>query len=135
MIAKRLKFITWTTLIIIAVCLDPLTALSNDQTDFKILVGQWVRTDGGFIVHVRDVKSDGFVDVKYLNPKNINVEEAEVSRWKGLLKLFFKLNDKGYPGSTYQLYYYAEQDSLIGFYCQAALDQTFEVIFLRKPTQ
>jgi hypothetical protein len=52
--------------------------------------------------------------------------------WKGLIKLFIKLQDKGYQGSTYTLYYYAEKDALAGFYYQANMDQTFEVVFLRK---
>jgi hypothetical protein len=52
--------------------------------------------------------------------------------WKGFVKLFIKLQDKGYPGSTYNLYYYPKKDVLAGFYYQAAIGQTFEVIFLRK---
>jgi hypothetical protein len=43
-----------------------------------------------------------------------------------------KLEDKGYPGSTYTLYYYAEKDALVGYYYQAAMNKTFKVIFLRK---
>jgi hypothetical protein len=38
--------------------------------------------------------------------------------------------DQGYPGSTYTLYYYAEKDALAGFYYQAHLKQTFEVVFM-----
>jgi hypothetical protein len=37
-----------------------------------------------------------------------------------------------YPGSTYELYYYAEKDALAGFYYQAAMRQIFEVVFFRK---
>jgi hypothetical protein len=58
--------------------------------------------------------------------------EANVSMWKGLVKLFIKLEDEGYPGSTYTLYYYEEKDALTGFYYQAEIGQTFEVVFLRK---
>jgi hypothetical protein len=46
--------------------------------------------------------------------------------------LFIKLQDEGYPGSIYTLYYYAEKDALAGFYYQAAMQQTFEVVFIRK---
>ena len=96
------------------------------------LVGQWVRTDGGYVIHVREIKPDGSVDAGYFNPGEINIAEANVSEWKGLAKLFIKLQDKGYPGSTYTLYYYAEKDALAGFYYQAAIKQTFEVVFERK---
>ncbi|RLA20580.1 MAG: hypothetical protein DRQ56_02835 [Gammaproteobacteria bacterium] len=54
---------------------------------------------------------------------------------KGLLKLFIKLQDRGYPGSTYTLYYYPEKDALAGFYYQASSGQTYEVVFLRKKVE
>jgi hypothetical protein len=38
----------------------------------------------------------------------------------------------GADGSTYRLYYFAKKDALVGFYYQAVIDKTFEVIFLRK---
>ena len=95
-------------------------------------IGQWVRSDGGYVIHVREVKPDGSVDAEYFNPKPINVSEANVSVWKGFDQLFIKLEDKGYPGSTYKLYYYAEKDQLAGFYYQAVDKETFEVLFRRK---
>jgi len=96
------------------------------------LIGRWVRTDGGYVINVREVKPDGSVEAEYFNPKEINVSEANVSVWKGFDQLFIKLEDKGYPGSTYKLYYYAEKDQLAGFYHQAAVNETFEVLFRRK---
>ena len=108
------------------------TVFSEEQIDFNSLVGEWVRTDGGYIIRVQGIKPDGSIDVGYFNPKEINIAEANVSRWKGLNKLFIKLQDEGYPGSTYTLYYYADKDALAGFYYQAALKETYEVVFLRK---
>ena len=102
------------------------------QADFSTLVGEWGRLDGGYVIQVRAVRKDGSVDVGYFNPKEINIAEAKVTKWKGLNKLFIKLQDEGYPGSTYTLYYYAEKDALAGFYYQAAMQQTFEVVFIRK---
>jgi len=49
-----------------------------------------------------------------------------------LLKLFIKFQDKDYEGSTYTLYYIAEKDALMGYYYQAFMDRTYEVVFLRK---
>ena len=106
-------------------------ALPNSKIQQKF-VGQWVRTDGGYVIHVREIKPDGSVDAGYFNPKPINVSEANVSVWKGFDQLYIKLQDKGYPGSTYKLYYYAEKDALAGFYYQAAAKETFEVLFRRK---
>lgn len=112
--------------------LAPGIGAAAEQLDFTMLVGEWVRPDGGYIIRVRDIKPDGSVDAGYFNPNVINVAEANVSELKGLVKLFIKLDDAGYPGSTYTLYYYAEKDALAGFYYQAAIKQTFEVVFLRK---
>jgi len=114
---------------------DAKTAASAEKPDFKVIIGEWVRPDGGYIVRVRDVNPDGSVDAGYFNPGKINIAEANVSLWKGLVKLFIKLQDKGYPGSTYTLYYYPEKDALAGFYYQAAIGQTYEVVFFRKKVE
>jgi len=111
------------------------TAVSAEQPDLKIIIGEWIRPDGGYIIRVRGINLDSSVDAGYFNPGKINIAEANVSVWKGLVKLFIKLRDKGYPGSTYTLYYYAEKDALAGFYYQAAIGQTFKVVFLRKKVE
>ena len=111
------------------------TAVSAEQADFKVIIGEWVRPDGGYIVRVRDINPDGSLDAGYFNPGKINIAEANVSLQKGLVKLFIKLQDKGYPGSTYTLYYYPEKDALAGFYYQAAVGQTYEVVFFRKKVE
>ena len=110
-------------------------AVFAEKPDFKVIVGEWVRPDGGYVVHVRDVNPDGSVDAGYFNPSKIHIAETRVSLWKGMVKLFIKLQDKGYPGSIYTLYYYAEKDALAGFYYQAAIQQTFKVVFFRKSNQ
>lgn len=105
---------------------------SAGNPDFGVLVGSWQRTDGSYLIRVSDIKTDGQVKAEYFNPRPVNIVESTVSTQKGLIKLFIKFQDKGYEGSTYTLYYYAEKDALLGFYYQAAMDRTFETIFLRK---
>lgn len=107
----------------------------DKQAEDSVFVGEWSRTDGSYVIRVRDVKPDGLLDAEYLNPKSINIAEANVSEWKGLKKLFIKLQDEGYPGSTYTLYYSPEKDALAGFYYQATRKETFEVVFLRNQKQ
>jgi hypothetical protein len=75
---------------------------------------------------------DGKVNVSYFNPGRIHVAESRVSTQEGRVRLFVKLHDKGYPDCTYTLFYYHEQDVLAGVYYQAAVDRTYEVIFVRK---
>ncbi len=105
---------------------------SPGNPNIGVLVGTWARTDGGYVIRVGDIKANGLVAAEYFNPRQIHVAEATASMQKKLVKLFIKLQDKGYQGSTYTLYYFAEKDALVGFYYQAAMDKTFEVIFLRK---
>jgi hypothetical protein len=107
-------------------------AYTTEQPDVKAIIGEWVRPDGGYRIRVNDIGPDGSVAAGYYNPNEIHIVQANVSLWKGLVKLFIKLQDTGYPGSTYTLYYYAEKDALAGFYYQAVLGQTYKVIFLRK---
>jgi len=132
----QIKIVALTALAVWIVCfIKAETVASADKPDFKVLIGDWVRPDGGYIVRVRDVNPDGSVDAEYFNPNKINIAEANVSMWKGFVKLFVKLQDKGYPGSTYTLYYFTEKDALAGFYYQAEIGQTFKVVFLRKHKQ
>lgn len=105
-----------------------LTGIPN----YTVMTGGWQRTDGSYTVKVDSVQIDGKAVVKYFNPNPIHVEQAVVSVQKDLIKLFIKLNDKGYEGSTYTLYYYAQKDALAGFYYQAPLNRTYQVIFRRK---
>ena len=132
---QRNHFKVVLTLIILAwpvFAQDGKTGASTEKPDFKAIIGDWVRPDGGYIIRIRGVNPDGSVDAEYYNPGKINIAEANVSTWKGFVKLFIKLQDKGYPGSTYTLYYYPKKDALVGAYYQAAIGQTYEVFFLRK---
>ena len=59
------------------------------------------------------------------------VSRGEASLKEGAQYIFIELQDVGYPGSTYTLMYRPQQDILAGFYFQATVKQTFEVIFVR----
>ncbi len=118
-------------------CLLPPAYADGDVTsvlipDLGVIAGEWQRTDGGYLIKVDNIKPDGQAKVEYFNPRPIHVEQAAISREKGLIKLFIKFEDKGYEGSTYTLFYYQEKDAMAGFYYQAAMNRTYEVIFMRK---
>ena len=100
--------------------------------DYTVIAGEWQRTDGGYLIKISDVQAGDQVKVEYFNPRPIHVAQSTISTQKELINLFIQLQDKGYEGSAYTLFYYAEKDALVGFYYQAAMDRTFEVIFLRK---
>ena len=110
-------------------------AASANPFNFSVIAGQWARVDGSYTLRVQNVMSDGTGDVSYFNPGRIHVAESRLSTQEGRIKLFVKLQDEGYPGCSYTLFYYHEQDVLAGVYYQAAVGQTYEVIFLRKKTR
>jgi len=100
--------------------------------ELKPLIGRWLRPDGGYLLEIREVASDGKLEAYYFNPRPINVHRAEASRVNADLKLVVELKDAGYPGSTYALLYKPDQDVLVGYYYQAGRKQYFEVYFVRK---
>jgi hypothetical protein len=100
---------------------------SAQPVDFKVIAGQWARIDGNYTLRVQNIMSDGTADVSYFNPGEIHVAESRVLTQQGRIQLFVKLQDEGYPGSTYTLFYYPEQDALAGVDHQAATGRTHEV--------
>jgi len=87
--------------------------------------------DGGYILEIRDVDTGGKIDAVYLNPQPISVARADAAREGATVKVFVELRAPGYPGSTYTLTYDPQRDQLAGTYFQAALRQSFDVVFVR----
>jgi hypothetical protein len=101
------------------------------ESGFRALSGRWIRPDGGYILDIRDVDARGKIDAVYLNPRPIAVARAEATRDGATLNVFVELRAPGYPGSTYTLTYDPQRDQLAGIYFQAALQQRFDVVFVR----
>lgn len=101
------------------------------KSDINKLVGRWLRPDGGYIIEINKMRANGRLDARYLNPRPINVSVAEASHRKDGLRVFIELQDAGYPGSTYTLFYNPQRDILSGTYFQAALGRAFDVMFVR----
>jgi hypothetical protein len=98
---------------------------------FEKLTGRWQRPDGGYIIEVRSVEPGGRMNAAYFNPRPINVAKAQASQDSGTVKIFIELRDVNYPGSTYNLTYDPADDRLKGIYFQAAIEEAFEVYFVR----
>jgi hypothetical protein len=101
------------------------------QVELQKLKGRWVRADGGYVLDIKQVDEGGRMDASYFNPRPINVAKAEALRKGSVVKVFVELRDTNYPGSTYDLTYDESRDELRGNYFQAALGQTFDVVFQR----
>ena len=95
------------------------------------LVGTWERPDGGYLLEIKSVDASGKLDAAYFNPNPIHVSRAAAWREKGASKVVIELNDANYPGCIYNLEHNPQNDQLFGQYYQAALQQTFEVAFVR----
>ena len=100
--------------------------------DFGVLLGEWTRPDGGYVLSVSQVAPDGKATVGYYNPRPIRVSRAEARREGDLVGLFVELNDVNYPGSTYTLGYDPASGQLKGIYFQAVERVQYEVVFVRR---
>ncbi len=101
-------------------------------SDSSRLAGRWQRTDGGYVLEISDIGPNGQATAAYFNPRPIHVARAEWKEQDGRPGLFVELRDVNYPGSTYTLTYDAAADRLEGIYYQAAMRQTFDVVFERR---
>jgi hypothetical protein len=108
---------------------DAVQTVSPDK--FQNLIGRWIRPDGGYIIEIRNVGSDGLMEAAYFNPRPIHVSQARLTSVNKELQVFIELRDVGYPGATYALIYHPEQDVMAGLYYQPTAGQSFEVIFVR----
>ncbi len=101
------------------------------ESGFDVLLGRWVRPDGGYVITIQGVEPDGKLDAAYANPRPLPFAEAQASRDDKTIKLFFELRAGGYNGSTYTLTYDPANDVLYGIYYQAVARQRFNVYFER----
>jgi hypothetical protein len=105
---------------------------AEETANAQRLIGQWVRPDGGYVLEISRVRSNGRLDATYHNPRPINVETAELRQDGEKIGVFIELRDTGYPGSYYELIYSEKDDLLVGNYFQAAQQTTYEVVFVRR---
>ncbi len=96
------------------------------------LTGNWLRADGTYSISISNVAKQGKMTAAYFNPNPIHVEKSEWSIKDKKLLVYIEMNDVNYEGSNYKLTYIEETDQLVGFYYQATMQQTFDVIFNRK---
>jgi hypothetical protein len=121
------------TLIILITQSTEDTSQSNKKViEKKLLVGEWVRTDAGYLIKIINVKVDGTLEAQYFNPNPINVGNATWQENYGNLEVIVELKDVNYPGSIYTLSYLPDRDVLAGNYFQAVQGLNFYVEFARN---
>ena len=103
----------------------------NLETTVKKMAGNWQRTDGGYILILKDPTPDGKVNAEYFNPKPIKVGSSGWQNNGGKVIVKIELQDVNYPGSTYTLEYFPKEDMLAGVYYQAVEKLNYDVRFDR----
>ena len=138
---KKKKLIIFSSLLAFALFVIIIYLINNSQETNRstgkavsknLLVGDWVRTDAGYLVKIIKVNDDRSLDAQYFNPNPINVGKANWEESYGNLKIIIELRDVNYPGSTYKLSYLPDRDILAGDYYQAVEGLTFYVEFTRN---
>jgi hypothetical protein len=125
------RFVIAITVIVVVGVVVAIALLRGERGGFDTLNGRWLRLDGGYVLEIRAVDPSGKIDAVYLNPNPINIAKAEATRDGSKLNVFVELRAPNYPGSTYTLTYDRDHDQLRKTYFQAALQQNFNVNFVR----
>jgi hypothetical protein len=74
-------------LFVLALLLPLSTIDQASAADFRPLIGRWQRTDGGYVIEIKRVATDGTMQAAYFNPRPINVSRATASVFKDHLKV------------------------------------------------
>jgi len=109
----------------------PSSSSPAPRAEFEKLQGRWLRPDGNYVLEIKSVSAGGALEAAYYNPNPIRVAKAEVKMEGTAAKVFVELRDAGYPGCTYTLTHDAQSDQLVGVYFQAAMGESFDVVFTR----
>ena len=128
----KLKYITRLFIILLLTASASIAHSQSAETDYQKIIGRWVRSDGGYVLDIKSISTDGKIEMAYLNPRLINVSKAQANTKAGKIELFIELRDKGYPGSYYTLTFDSETNRLVGVYHHLGLNQNFDVYFVRK---
>ena len=99
--------------------------------DLMAMQGRWLRSDAPYTIELR-AHQTGKLKASYFNPRPIHVEKTEIAVDNGRQFVMVELNDKGYDGSTYVLFYNRDLDSLDGIYLHGGSGQQFQVRFSRQ---
>ncbi len=111
---------------------EPVADKPRKLADSSLLIGDWIRTDAPYEIKISELSANGVLKVGYFNPRSINAGKSSLSPADGAIKIYVELRDVNYPGSNYNLTYYAGNDTLVGKYFQAVEGVTYDVGFSRK---
>jgi len=97
----------------------------------KKLEGKWERTDGGYVIELKNPTPDGKINAGYYNPKPIHVGRSGWQYTAGKIIVTVELQDANYPGSLYTLQFFHRDNVMAGTYFQAVEKVNYDVEFRR----
>ncbi len=106
--------------------------VSTANAGINVLKGNWLRTDGGYMIAIKSIGADGQLEAMYFNPNPLPFARAQAVQKGNALGISLELRAGGYGGSTYELTYDPAVDRLTGAYYQAVAKQSYEIHFVRK---
>jgi hypothetical protein len=109
----------------------PVASSSSPDIQQEKLVGRWQRTDGGYVIELKNPAKEGLIDAGYFNPNPIHVGKSAWQKKDGRLMVMVELQDQNYQGSLYKLEYQPPADKLTGTYFQAVERVSYDVEFTR----
>jgi len=128
---RRSTVIVCIAVLAVAIGFAAVYSLQKKAADFQTLKGRWLRPDGGYVLEIRSVDSNGAIDAAYFNPQPVHVGKAAAALNGAGMTVAVELRAPNYPGSTYKLTYDPQSDVLRGNYFQAVERQNFDVVFVR----
>ena len=109
----------------------PVASSTAPAAEKEKLVGRWQRTDGGYVIELKNPTPAGLIEAGYFNPNPIHVGKSAWQSKDGRLMIMVELQDQNYPGSLYNLEYQSNADKLTGTYFQAVERVSYNVEFTR----
>lgn len=110
----------------------PILFDSSPRQKYHMLIGTWIRTDGGNTLVIEHVDRDGKVLASYIRGEDIVETQSHVSTASGDMELSVDLRRLGKSGRTYKLRYDKESDQLVGVYHHHVFRQDYQIYFVRQ---
>ena len=112
--SMRIDWQQWLAIVALTALMLISAADFSWAANYRPLVDRLQRTDGGHVIEIQQVTTDGIMQAGYFKPRLINASRADASVLKEHIKVDLELRDTGYHDSTYTLFYDPAKDALLG---------------------
>lgn len=107
------------------------TTQTETDPNKDLLIGEWSASGTPKVIKIANALDNGKLDIKYFDPKDINISKASWLKTGTHLSILIELEDINYPLSSFKLNYLPDRDVLNGDFFDVAQNSTFPVEFVR----